>query len=63
MSLVNVGFTKNGLLGWQSRHFEDQALLPVTDPIELRTTWTDVENRLRSHTSILPPFESVWHKK
>ena len=50
MSLVNVGFTKNGLF-WDGRSatLEDQALKPVTDPIELHTTWEDVETRLKAH--------------
>ncbi|MBK7789271.1 MAG: cytochrome C peroxidase [Saprospiraceae bacterium] len=50
MSLVNVGFTKNGLF-WDGRSptLETQALLPVTDPIELHANWPDIENKLRNH--------------
>lgn len=61
MSLVNVGFTKNGLF-WDGRAgtLEDQALLPVTDPIELHTTWTDVESRLRNHDSYPTLFRKAF---
>ncbi|MBK8699553.1 MAG: cytochrome C peroxidase [Saprospiraceae bacterium] len=61
MSLVNVGFTKNGMF-WDGRaaQLEDQALLPVTDPIELHTTWTDVEARLRSHTDYPTRFRKAF---
>lgn len=61
MSLVNIGFTKNGLF-WDGRAktLEDQALLPVTDPIELHTTWTDVESRLRNHENYPTLFRKAF---
>lgn len=50
MSLINVGFVQSGLF-WDGRAktLEDQAILPVEDPIELHNTWPDVVNKLRSH--------------
>lgn len=43
MSLLNIGFNNNGFF-WDGRvrSLEEQALLPVEDPIELHNTWTDV---------------------
>jgi len=40
MSLINVGFVTSGLF-WdgRSRTLEEQALIPVEDPIELHNTW------------------------
>ena len=48
MSLLNVGFNNNGFF-WDGRvlTLEEQALLPVEDPIELHNTWTDVVADLR----------------
>lgn len=51
MSLINVGFSQIGFL-WDGRAktLEDQALLPVEDPIELHTTWPEVVRRLKRST-------------
>lgn len=48
MSLLNIGFNNNGLF-WDGRvsTLEEQALLPVEDPIELHAMWPDVELRLQ----------------
>ncbi len=48
MSLLNIGFHTNGLF-WDGRvqTLEEQALLPVEDPLELNDTWSNVENKLR----------------
>ncbi|MBP6397530.1 MAG: cytochrome C peroxidase [Saprospiraceae bacterium] len=61
MSLVNVGFTKNGLF-WdgRSKTLENQALLPVTDPIELHANWPDVENKLRNHENYPTLFRKAF---
>jgi cytochrome c peroxidase len=50
MSLINIGFTKNGLF-WDGRAktLEEQALIPVEDPIEMHNTWPEVERRLKKH--------------
>ncbi len=51
MSLLNIGFNNNGLF-WDGRvnTLEEQALLPVEDPVELHADWTDVEEKLRIHS-------------
>ncbi len=48
MSLINVGFYNTGLF-WDGRvvSLEDQALLPVEDPIELHDQWPHVEEKLQ----------------
>lgn len=49
MSLLNVGFYYTGLF-WDGRSgtLEEQALLPVTDPIELHNEWGNVIMKLRA---------------
>ncbi len=49
MSLVNVGYTATGLF-WDGRvqTLEEQALQPVTDPIELINTWDVVEEMMKT---------------
>ncbi len=43
MSLMDIGFTFSGLF-WDGRvmTLEEQALMPVEDPIEMHNTWVDV---------------------
>ena len=50
MSLLNVGFATEGLF-WdgRSKSLEEQAILPVEDPLELHFTWPQVEERLQRH--------------
>ncbi len=49
MSIVNVGFYYTGLF-WDGRSqtLEDQAILPVEDPIELHNNWPELMEKLRS---------------
>ena len=50
MSLINIGFVQSGLF-WDGRTktLEEQALLPVEDPIELHYTWPEVMTKLKVH--------------
>lgn len=50
MSLINIGFVRSGLF-WDGRvkTLEEQALLPVEDPVELHNKWPDVIKKLKSH--------------
>lgn len=50
MALVNLGFSP-GPFFWDGRSntLEDQALLPVEDPVELHDTWENVECKLSNH--------------
>jgi len=48
MSLLNIAYATNGLF-WdgRSKTLEEQALIPVEDPIEMHHTWPDVLDKLR----------------
>ena len=50
MSLLNVGYFYEGLF-WDGRTstLEEQALLPVEDPVELHNTWPNVVAKLKNH--------------
>ncbi len=50
MSLMDAAFFNNGLF-WDGRiqTLEEQALLPIEDPIELHNTWTKAIMDLQSH--------------
>jgi len=50
MSLLDVGFFYKGLF-WDGRvtTLEEQALLPIEDPIELHNTWPNVIEKFRAH--------------
>ncbi len=47
-SLINVGLIRNGLF-WDGRvhSLEEQALLPIEDPLEMQASWPMIEERLR----------------
>jgi cytochrome c peroxidase len=50
MSLLDIGFQQHGLF-WDGRvnTLEQQALLPIEDPLEMHFTWTGVIERLKRH--------------
>jgi len=50
MTLLNVAYSNTGLF-WDGgvKTLEEQALLPVEDPIELHDSWPNVEAKLRRH--------------
>lgn len=50
MSLVNTGLFYNGLF-WDGRSttLEEQALIPVEDPLEMHESWPHVEQKLSRH--------------
>lgn len=51
MSLLNIGYVSTGLF-WDGRapRLEDQALLPVEDPIEMHESWPRVMEKLQRDT-------------
>jgi len=61
MSLLNVGFYDKGLF-WDGRvkTLEEQALIPVEDPIELHENWSNVEQKLRRHSQYPTYFRSAF---
>lgn len=61
MSLINLGFqTRNFFWDGRSPTLEAQALLPVEDPIELHTTWENVETKLRQHADYPTRFRKAF---
>lgn len=61
MSLLNVGYYLNGLF-WDGRieTLEEQALLPVEDPIELHNNWDNVEAKLKKQELYRTKFRQAF---
>lgn len=61
MSLLNVAFHYSGLF-WDGRAetLEEQALLPVEDPVELMENWPNVEAKLRRHADYPADFRKAF---
>ncbi len=61
MSLINIGFVKSGMF-WDGRAktLEEQALLPVEDPVELHDTWTNVITKLQKHPKYPAMFREAF---
>ncbi|MBN8684627.1 MAG: cytochrome-c peroxidase [Chitinophagales bacterium] len=61
MSLLNIAYVKAGLF-WDGRAktLEDQALLPVEDPIELHTSWVNVVDKLKKHPEYPKLFRAAF---
>ena len=59
MSLINIGYVEKGLF-WDGRSntLEEQALIPVEDPIELHDTWENVEMKFKRH----PTYPTMFRK-
>ncbi len=61
MSLLNIGYVTQDLF-WDGRSatLEEQALLPVEDPIELHHSWPAVVEQLRRHESYPEMFRKAF---
>lgn len=61
MSLIDVGLHYHGMF-WdgRARTLEEQALMPVEDPIEMADTWENVEEKLRSHPDYPAEFRRAF---
>ena len=61
MALFNVGYYTKGLF-WDGSvvSLEEQALLPVEDPIELHHNWEDVIKDLQQHTTYPTLFRKAF---
>jgi cytochrome c peroxidase len=61
MSILDVGLHYHGLF-WDGRAatLEDQALMPVEDPIEMAETWDNVELKLRNHETYPADFRKAF---
>ncbi len=61
MSLLNVGYFNTGLF-WDGRvvTLEEQALLPVEDPIELHQTWPNIIDKFQNHATYPEMFRKAF---
>ncbi|MEM6964546.1 MAG: cytochrome c peroxidase [Bacteroidota bacterium] len=61
MSLVNIGYVEKGLF-WDGKvnTLEEQALLPIEDPLELHDTWENVERKLKEHADYPTMFREAF---
>ena len=61
MSLANIGFVNTGLF-WDGRvkTLEEQAFLPVEDPIELHSSWTKVVAKLQANADYPTRFRKAF---
>lgn len=61
MSLLNIGYVYEGLF-WDGRvtTLEEQALLPVEDPIELHNTWPELVDKLKVHDTYPEMFRKAF---
>lgn len=61
MSLLNIGYVYEGLF-WDGRvtTLEEQALLPIEDPIELHNDWGTVESDLQAHQTYPAMFRRAF---
>ena len=59
MSLLNIGYAEKGVF-WDGRSntLEEQALIPVEDPIELHDSWENVVEKLQGH----PTYPKMFRK-
>ncbi|MEW4923235.1 cytochrome c peroxidase [Algibacter sp. 2305UL17-15] len=62
MPLFNLAWNYDEKFFWDGNTFslEHQAFVPVTDPIEMKSTWTDVEQKLQQHTEYPNLFEKAF---
>lgn len=61
MALINIGWVRNGLF-WDGRAatLEELVLEPVRNPIEMASTWSEVESKLNAHSEYPQLFEQAY---
>jgi len=60
MALLNVAYSNNLFWDGRSKTLEDQALIPVEDPIEMHATWPQVVTRLQEHSTYPTLFRKAF---
>ncbi|MCF8464746.1 MAG: cytochrome-c peroxidase [Flavobacteriales bacterium] len=62
MSIINLGWNQFGFF-WDGREatLEDQALKPVTNPVEMNTTWPEVEAKLNADATYKLLFKQAYN--
>lgn len=65
MPLFNLAWNYDEKFFWDGNTFslEHQALVPVTDPIEMNNIWQDVEQKLQQHADYPELFEKAFGTK
>ena len=59
MAIFNLGWNIDFFWDGRSRHLEDQALGPVTNPVEMHLSWTEAATRLNAHPEYPLLFEQA----
>lgn len=62
MPLFNLAWNYDEKFFWDGKSFslEHQAFIPVTDPIEMKSTWTQVEAKLQQHSEYPELFNQAF---
>jgi len=62
MAIINLGWVKSGLF-WDGRSatLEEQALEPVRNPIEMASSWPEVEAKLNAHAQYPQLFKQAYN--
>jgi len=62
MPLFNLAWNYDEKFFWDGNTFslEHQAFVPVTDPFEMKSNWTDVESKLQQHAEYPSLFEKAF---
>jgi cytochrome c peroxidase len=65
MPLFNLAWNYDEKFFWDGNTFslEHQALVPVTDPIEMNNTWQDADQKLQQHADYPELFEKAFGTK
>ncbi len=65
MPLFNLAWNYDEKFFWDGNTFslEHQAFIPVTDPIEMNSTWQNIEQKLKQHTDYPELFEKAFGTK
>ncbi|GAL69648.1 cytochrome-c peroxidase [Jejuia pallidilutea] len=62
MPLFNLAWNYNERFFWDGKSFslEHQAFIPVTDPLEMKSTWADVTEKLQQHPEYPTLFQEAF---
>jgi len=62
MPLFNLAWNYDEKFFWDGNTFslEHQALVPITDPIEMKSNWTEVKSKLQQHSEYPSLFEKAF---
>lgn len=62
MPLFNLAWNYDEKFFWDGNTFslEHQAFVPVTDPIEMKSNWTNIEQKLKQHNEYPKLFENAF---